>query len=203
MSALSRSGSKLRAFALVAGAAYAVHQLRYLLAYGGGSGGQLSVQAHGYLALVLPLLAVFGLVALAAFVASLVEAGRREPEPDCLPGGGTLWVRSAGLLFALYSVQEWFEGLVGHGHESGLGAIFAHGGWWAIPLALAFGALVAWLQKGAATALEVVAARSRSRSRRRVAASAARTGRESPAQKPLLDVVASFLAGRGPPLAST
>jgi hypothetical protein len=201
MNALGPNGNRLRAFALVTGAAYAVHQLRYLLAYGGHSQEQLSVRPHGYLALVVPLVGVLALVALAAFAASLLEARRRAPKVSTGPCAGTLWVRTSFSLLGLYSVQEWLEGQVGHGHETGIGAIFASGGWWAIPLALALGAVVAWLLKGATIAVELVAARSRSR--RWAASSPVRTWQERRSPRPALDAVASFLAGRGPPVPSS
>ena len=195
MTTSMRTGSKLRSFALVTGAAYAVHQLRYLLAHEGGSEEPGGAQAHGYFELVVPLVAVVVLVALAVFAASLLETRRRAPKPCSAPGGGASWVSFSGILFGLYCMQEWLEGQIGQGHETGLGAIFGHGGWWAIPLVLAFGALVAWLLKGAATTLELV--RGTQTVPRSVGAAPARTRRARDAQRPPVDVVASFLAAEG------
>jgi hypothetical protein len=191
---------RFRAFALLSGAALMLHQLRYLLAYGGHSGEQLAVQAHAYLALVLPLAVALVFLAFVGFSLSLLGAGRGASPRSKLPRARAMWARSSGALLAVYSVQEWLEGQLGQGHSSGLGAIFANGGWWAVPLAFVLGALVAWLLKGAATAIEFVAARSH---RSRVPRSGSRARGEHGSQRPALDVVASFLAGRGPPVTSS
>jgi hypothetical protein len=183
------------------GAAYAVHQLRYLLAYGGHAHEQLGLQAHAYLVLVLPLAAAFVLLAAIAFSVRLLGAHQISQAAPSLPGARALWARSSAILFGAYGLQEWLEGQVGHGHASGVAAIFAHGGWWAIPLAVALGALVAWLLKGAETAIETAASR---KSRPRHGASTPpQTSTGRPTQRPALDVVASFLAGRGPPVTSS
>jgi hypothetical protein len=162
----------------------AVHQLRYLLAYGGHS------QGHSYLALVLPLAVALVLLAIVAFAVSLMGVRRNTSPASSLPGRHVLWVRATAVLFIVYSAQEYMEG----------NAVFAYGGWLVIPLALAFGALVAWLLEGAQTAIGIVASR-RGR-RRRAATSPAPARRERPRQKPALDVLAGFLASRGPPLTS-
>jgi hypothetical protein len=200
MMGLVPRGNRFRAIALLSGAALALHQLRYLLAYGGHSGEQLTLQAHAYVAVLLPFVAALVLVAVVAFLVDLLAArGTRTAEPG-LPSGRKLWVCSSGVLLGVYGFQEWLEGQLGQGHEAGLGAIFAHGGCWAIPLALVLGALVSWLLKGAAGAIELVA--TRRPSGRRLSGSVRRGQQARPAQKPALDVVASFLAGRGPPVPS-
>jgi hypothetical protein len=202
MAGMAGNAIRFRAFALLTAAALSLHQLRYLLAYGGQSEQQLGLQAHAYLALIVPVAAVLMLVAVAAFAVRLLKAKRAAASEQGLPTGYKLWARSSCFLLGLYSLQEWLEGQLGHGHEAGVGAVFGHGGWWAIPLALALGAVVASLLRGAATAIELVAAR-RKRVRRRIAGSTPRTRRARGSQRPALDVVAAFLAGRGPPVTSS
>ena len=162
----------------------AVHQLRYLLAYAGHS------QGHTYLELVIPLAVALVLLAIVAFAVRLMSVRRSASAAAALPGGRVLWLRCTAVLFTVYSGQEYVEG----------NAVFAHGGWLVIPLALAFGAIVAWLLEGAQTAIEIVA--SRRRRRRHAATSLSPARRERPRQKPALDVLAGFLASRGPPLTS-
>jgi hypothetical protein len=193
------NGSRFRAFAVLTGAALALHQLRYLLAYGGQSEKQLGLQAHAYLALIFPLAVVLVAVAVLAFGVSMLRAHRAMRGEPGLPTGLALWARSSCILLGVYGLQEWLEGELGHGHPSGIGAIVGRGGWWAVPLAIALGALVAWLLKGAASAIELVA--NRSRTPRRFVRSSAPSRHKRPSQKPAIDVLASFLAGRGPPLA--
>jgi hypothetical protein len=198
---LTARGQRFRALALFSGAAVAVHQLRYVLAFGGRSDEQLGLQSHSYLVLVLPVAAALVLLAVFAFAIALIDVRRAGAPAPALPRGHRLWARSTALLLGVYSLQEWIEGQVGHGHETGLGAVFGRRGWLAIPLALVLGAVVAWLLKGAQTAIEIVA--SRKRARRRGAGASAPAQRARPGQRPALDVVATFLASRGPPVTSS
>src|SRR5215212_1996623 len=69
---------------------------------------------------------------------------------------------AAGALFAIYSVQEFLEGLVAPGHPDGFAGIYGHGGWTAVVFAGAIGLIVAALLCGADAALARVAARCRS-----------------------------------------
>ena len=47
---------------------------------------------------------------------------------------------SDGQLVAIYVLQELLEGLFASGHPTGAGGVVGHGGWLALPLAVAFGA---------------------------------------------------------------
>jgi hypothetical protein len=200
MRGLAPRANRLRAFALLSGAALTLHQLRYLLAYGEHSDEQLRLQSHAYMEVLLPFVAALVLLAVGAFVAKLFEARRTMIAESGVPNGPSLWLRSSVALLTIYTFQEWLEGAVGQGHEAGLAAGFAGGGWWAIPLALVLGALVASLLRGAATAIALVA--THRSARRRDTGPFRKTRRELPSQKPALDVIASFLAGRGPPVTS-
>ena len=65
---------RIRAAALIAVGALAVHDLRYLIAYRGGAGEELAVQGHAYLRLATPLIAGLLVLAAAAFATRLMRA---------------------------------------------------------------------------------------------------------------------------------
>ncbi|MGI8803710.1 MAG: hypothetical protein ACR2KV_16355 [Solirubrobacteraceae bacterium] len=94
--------SSLRAGALLGAGALLLHELRYLVAWGGGAGPALGDQGHAYLGYVTPL--AVGFVAVAAAELVLRLGHRRELTP-----GRCRWTRawlgaSAGLL-AIYVGQ--------------------------------------------------------------------------------------------------
>jgi hypothetical protein len=154
-------GWRIRAGALVSAGALGVHDLRYLLAYGGGSSHELSVQGHAYLRFVTPLVAGVLVLAAAAFAARLARAYASGDGRDGGPLGSTrrIWAFTSALLIAVYACQEWVEGLLSDGHPGGLVAPFGHGGWLALPLAVAIGLVIALALRGAATAIAVAARR--------------------------------------------
>jgi hypothetical protein len=136
-----RRRDTLRAAALIAAGWWAVHQLRYLLAYGAGAGDALGRQGHAYLGPVLPALCVLLALAFARVVvrATAAPAGRSRRSQRLL----VLWPVCAATLVALYVVQESAEGLLAAGHPGGLAGILGHGGWIAVPLAIVAGLAVA------------------------------------------------------------
>jgi hypothetical protein len=197
-------GWRLRAGTLIAVGALGVHDLRYLLAYGGDAGHELSLQGHGYLRLATPLIAGLVVLAAAAFATRLMRAytAAHGDEPRPLPSTRRMWLVASALLVTVYSVQEWVEGELASGHPGGLNAPYAHGGWLAIPLALVIGFLIALALRGAAAAIAVAAARGRARLRPPAASAllspVARSVWSAPPQVPL----ARRLAPRAPPAAS-
>src|SRR3954453_5619328 len=143
-----------RPAALVALGALAVHQLRYLAAYGGQAGHELSSQGHGYLTQALPVIVAVAVAALAACVLRAALAGAEGDEPSA---------RRRALPYALaivvvFASQETIEGVLFAGHAAGLAAVFAGGGWRALPLALVCGWACALLDRGVQR-LERIAAR--------------------------------------------
>ena len=188
---------KLRASALLAAGALAVHQLRYALSGTTTPGGCSAPRGHAYLAFVMPL--ALGLLAAAGglFLAGLARAARgAAAERAGPPRFSRLWTATSGILLFTYAAQESLEGALANGHPAGLAGVFGHGGWVAIPLALAVGALVALVLRGAHAAVAFVARR-----RTQVARERAPRARRLPrgALLPALDPVACNLAGRGPP----
>jgi hypothetical protein len=142
-------------------AAWSVHQLRYLLAYGAGTGRALSEQGHAYLTPLTP--AVVALAAL-AFGGILVRFARawsdgvadRDSEHRTL----RLWVVTVVGLLAIYAGQELAEGALAGGHDQGLAAVFGNGGWLVLPVSLVVGGLVALCLRGVHVA-ELLIARHR------------------------------------------
>jgi hypothetical protein len=141
-----------RGFLLFPAAAFAVHQLRYELAYGSRSGAALSAQGHGYLNSLAPWVVVLLSFAAGSFLVRLARTAAGHPRGRPRRAFGALWLAGSVLLLATYSAQEWLEGVFAAGHPGGIAGIFGHGGWWAIVLSLLAGLAVAALL-GIATAL--------------------------------------------------
>src|SRR5262245_32260513 len=129
---------RVRLAAVLAVGAFALHQLRYLLAFGGSSSAELARQGHGYLADALPALAVLGL---AVVLATLLRARLGETVI-----GGPLLRRGALFaltLIAIYATQESLEAVLAAGHPAGAAAVVGSGGWIAGPLAMCLGLVIA------------------------------------------------------------
>lgn len=154
---------RLRAAALVAGAAYAVHQLRFALA--GGAAADPARAGHAYLGGVRVLLALTLAAAGSQLLVALVRAARGAAT-DERRGARTSGVAGASsvVLAAIYAAQELSEGLLSPGHPLGTAGVLGHGGWVALPLCVLFGVLVALALRGA-RALIARVARAPTRSR--------------------------------------
>jgi hypothetical protein len=149
---------RLRTAGALAACAYAVHSLRYLLAYGSHAGTELHRQGHAYLAGAPVLLTA----ALAVGAGELVRAAARGDRPATHKASlTTTWALAAVTLLAMFGTQELLEGVLATGHPTGIAAIVGGGGWLAAPLSVAFGLLVAVLGRGARAALAGPGARLR------------------------------------------
>ena len=186
--------------ALFAPAAFAVHQLRYVLAFGGAAGAELQRTGHSYLHSAVPWIVLLLAVAVGGF---LRELGRAFAGQTSLPrytlSLGGMWFACSACLVAIFVCQEVLEGLFAAGHPAGLVATFSYGGWWAIPAAVCVGLVLAAWFHGARWVLDEVA-------RRRVRRSRAWAGAARVMPRPR-DVVTVRLAplvggwsGRGPPV---
>ena len=193
-------GVRLRAAALLAAGAYVVHQLRYLFAYGGHSHEQLGSQGNAYLAALAPMLALLAALAAVEFLAKAARARSTPCSTEALPRTSRLWALSSGWLLVVYVAQEWIEGQLAPGHPAGVAGVFGHGGWLTLVLSVVVGGVVALALRGASAAIEVLAAGGNGRPQRWSRVSASRPA--GTFEKPPLDPVALFLAGRGPPLTS-
>jgi hypothetical protein len=194
----STPGAVLR-MSLVPAAALAVHQLRFLLAFGHASGAQLAQTGHAYLHSLVPWIAALIGAAAGGFLCAVGRAlsGQRSLR-RYTASLAALWLACAGCLIAIYVAQEFLEGLFVTGHPAGLAGIFGYGGWWAIPVAVAIGLVLAAIFHGARWALDEIARRFVSappRRRRR----AATPGRPPALGLPRLAPLAGGWSGRGPP----
>jgi hypothetical protein len=188
----------LRATAALAVGAFALHQLRYVLGYGDGAMQTLAAHGHGYLALVTPLIALLVAVAAGQFLSQLARSRRGGRAGRPLGRFGRVWGAATLVLFATYAGQELLEGAVSAGHPGGVAAVLGGGGWWALPLALAFGLLVALAMRGADACLALAARRGS----RTVRPPLEAQRRPASVDLPVPRALARHMAGRAPPLAS-
>jgi hypothetical protein len=190
---------RLAPAALMPAGAFAVHQLRYWLAYGNRAGVELAEQGHSYLHSVVPWIVLLIGLSVGTFLLALGRAlGGRCSVPRYTLSFAALWLLCAACLVAIYTTQEFLEGLFATGHPGGIAGVFGHGGWWSIPAALAVGLILAAAFHGARRVLQAVAehcARRVAVARRPPAIS--RAWRE--ALLPALAPVADGWSGRGPP----
>src|SRR3954467_2603570 len=108
---------RLRCFALLGAGALALHELRYLVAYGGDAGRALDEQGHGYLGTVAALVAVAVVASVATLVAALVR-GRRPAARA--PSWRLRWLGASAALLIIYAAPELAEGMLASGHPEGL-----------------------------------------------------------------------------------
>lgn len=188
---------RLKAAALLFAGSLAVHELRYVVAYGPGAGHAEATQGHAYLVLLAPAVASAAVLALAGWLLRLA-AGRagagREPR---IPGYRRLWGGASALLAALFVVQETLEGLTSAGHPAGLAGVLGHGGWTALVLAVAVGAVVALALRAAGVVLDPPGRAAATL--RPVVPAASSFLAPAAVARTRPDPLASFLAGRGPP----
>jgi hypothetical protein len=135
-----RIAHNVRLAAILAVGAFALHQLRYLIASGASSAEH---SAHGYMT---DLMAPIAVLVLAAALATLIR-GTEGAAPARAPLERRIALLAVAL-FAVYLCQESLEAVLTAGHP----ALLADGGWLALPLAVGIGALSALL----ASALERV-----------------------------------------------
>lgn len=194
-------GTVIRRFAplaLMPVAAFAVHQLRYWLAFGDRAGALLRVQGHSYLHSLAPWIVLLVALAAGAFLRALGQAFRGQSSlPRYSFSFGALWLLCAACLVAIYASQEFLEGMLATGHPGGLVGIFGYGGFWAVPAALAVALVLAAVFHGARWVLEDVAARHGDRFTPGSRATVARSPGEM--WLPRLAPLAAGWSGRGPP----
>jgi hypothetical protein len=136
---MSPGTSWLRCGALLAAGAYAVHQLRYLVAYGDTTEHALRESGHAYLSSVEPLIGL----AMAFLAAQLLMRWLAANSPDRQVTRRGLTTAFTLALLVVFTSQELLEGMLATGHDHGLAGVFAAGGWVALPLAAVVGAVLA------------------------------------------------------------
>ncbi len=136
-----------RAAALMPAAVLTVHQLRFMLAFGGSSGEELEKEGHQYLSALAAPIAMSVAMVVGLFFARLASvwrdgAGERDASGGLAgdrarrPGLLHLALLIGASLLVLYSCQELLEGMLSSGHPAGLDGVFGNGGLWAVPLSL-------------------------------------------------------------------
>ena len=112
--------------AVMPAAAFAVHQLRYWLAFGSQASAELERQGHSYLHSLAPWIVFLIAIAVGAFLRSLGRALRgHRTTPHRSISFALLWLLCSAALVAIYMSQEFLEGLLATGHPGGLAGIFA------------------------------------------------------------------------------
>jgi hypothetical protein len=146
--------------ALLPPAAFAVHQLRYMLAFGGSAGPELQRTGHSYLHSAVPWLILLLALAAGRFLRALGRAFSQQTTAKRYSVSFVaLWVMCTGALVAIFATQELLEGVFSSGHPGGLSGIFGYGGWWALPSAACVGLVVTACFHGARWLVEAVACR--------------------------------------------
>jgi hypothetical protein len=180
-----------RGLVLLPAGAFVVHQLRYWLAYGPQANTQLADQGHAYLGSLVPWLV---LATAAALGGRLVRVAVLRRDASRVRSLAAVWATCAVALVAIYGAQESLEGVLVQGHPGGLGGVFGHGGWWALPASAGVALAIALLVRVGA-ALERFAARPKLA----FAASPLRARRPCTPQPVSLRPLATAAAGRAPP----
>ena len=178
-------------------AAFAVHQLRFVLAFGSGAGAELQRTGHSYMHSLVRWLIVLLALVVGGFLRELGRAlaGQTSAARFTISFAG-LWLACAAALVLIYCVQEFLEGILIVGQPAGLIGIFGYGGWWAIPAAVCIGLVLAAVFHGARWLLEETTARRRVVLVRRTRVAQPRwEGFFVPVPAPL----AGGWSGRGPP----
>jgi hypothetical protein len=150
---MSPGSRPFRKASLVSLAALALHQLRYQAGYGDHAHEALADHGHSYLPLLLALVLTLCVAAAVGLLVTLTRAARggaRQPGPVSI---GRTWLGISALLIALYAGQELIEGALFAGHPNGLEGVIGEGGWVAVLIAPAHGALVAVLLRAADAAI--------------------------------------------------
>jgi hypothetical protein len=152
------SAARFGRVALLPPAAFAVHQLRYELAYGSAAGRELQETGHSYLHSVVPWLVLLVALAAGCFLRRVGLAFARHTRPRAFTlSFSATWALCAAALVAIFATQETLEGWFAAGHPGGLEAVFGYGGWWAIPVALCIGLVLAAVFHGARWVVDAVA----------------------------------------------
>lgn len=170
VSGAGRTVAALRPATVVAGGAFAVHQLAYLAGYGGAASHALEHHGHGYLTAVGPVLAVLAALTLLAAVEGGISTSRLRRRRSPLARALTY----AAAILVVVVVQELTEGVLLSGHPGPFAWFASPVAMFAAPFAIASGAL-AWLavrgleavEAGLAARFEPVPARRAARSRMR------------------------------------
>lgn len=185
--------------AIFPGGVLAVHELRYLLAYGAHAGRELRAHGDTYASTASLVAGVLVAILASAVGVGLIRATRGvvPPRPPVRRPWQS-WLCWTVVLTLGFCAVEGLEMVFESEHADGFAGVFGSGGWWAIPAAVAVGAVLTILRRGARALVHFVALRSgrpRDRGRRSIASThpLPRQRRARPAP------LAGRAAGRAPP----
>jgi hypothetical protein len=180
--------------------AFAVHQLRYAMAFGSDASRELADQGHAYLHELTPWIVLGIGLGVGGLIARLAQAWRTG-ESDRRDGRRLvgLWALAATGLFSIYVGQEYLEGLLAIGHPQGISGILGDGGLWALPASIAVGGLLALVVRGGRALVACVARLGRRPPPAATARAPRRVVRPASATLPRMAPLACASAGRAPP----
>jgi hypothetical protein len=178
-------------------AVLAVHQLRYVLAYGSHAAAQLSAHGDHYVAAATVISGTLVGIALGLAVLRLLATWRGRAHVEVVRAPlWLLWLSLTFVLVAGFCALEGLEVLLEPHRGAGMSAIFGSGGWWALPAAAFVAAVMVLLVHGGRALLVVAGRRRLLRRERRSAADLRAFRRDVRPHRPM----ASCAAGRAPPL---
>jgi hypothetical protein len=181
------------ALALPAGV-LAVHQLRYVLAYGAGAGHELRAHGDTYVGSAVPVVALLLAVASIGALLRFATAWRDgEQVPAKRRRWWSMWLTTMLVLLAGFCLLELLE-VAAEAQHPGLASIFGDGGWWALPAAASVAALLTLVVRGGRALLRLIAG-----GRRHAVRAGSPSGLARSHLRARLDVLASCAAGRAPP----
>ncbi len=200
MRARPRRAVGWRGPALLPAATLAVHELRYLLAFGRGASRELTDRGDTYLGWLAPLCVILLAIPLGALAGRLAAAWQGRPAGRGHGGRGRLiqWLTLALVLVGCFCAQEVLEQLLEPRHPLGLAGIFGDGGWWAVPAALGVAAALTLVLVGTQAAIAGLARRRSRPGGARPAIVRRRRPRGLPRLVPVAPLAAGA-AGRAPP----
>jgi len=180
---------------------FAVHQLRYELAFGADASRELADQGYAYLHELTPWIVLAVALGLGGLIARLARAWRsgeagRGHGRRCLV---VLWALASAGLCSIYIGQELLEGLFTTGHPQGLTGILGDGGLWALPASIAVGGLLALVVRGSCVLVARIARLGRRRPRTAGPRAPKHVARPDSVALPRLAPLAGASAGRAPP----
>jgi hypothetical protein len=194
---MRRQVTNSRTAALVALAAFVIHQLHFLLSAGTAAGQSLREDGYSYLGHV-PV--TLGALALTVIVARLLAVYLGAQSPRSGSAGPLLRspARFAVAVLAIYAVQETLEAVLFSHHAEGILAGLAHGWWLTLLLAVFLGPAFFVLDRWVGRLELLVAAIARPPAFARNSLDARRPS-AAPAARPRLSPLAFGLARRPPP----
>ncbi len=198
-----RAGRVRSAAALFPGGVLAVHELRYLLAFGARAGHQLSARGDSYVGTASGLAGLLLLLAAAGLLGALARA--RSGQADGGANGLGPWrslIAWTVLLTLGFVAVEAIEMVFESAHPAGLNGILGSGGWWALPASAIVAGLFTLLRRGA-RALVRRASRRRGRGRNPDVAARPSARQSQRSRRPRRTPLGGRAAGRAPPAAAS